>query len=235
MRTYFKGVMFILACVFGFFSCDNENGLHVSTDKANSQNRKSRPIDVQDPQEVVITNNNGTFTWKVKNLNVSRFRNGDLIPQVTDPVQWKNLTTPAWCYLNNDPLNGPKYGKLYNNFAVTDPRGLAPAGWHIASSTDLYVSTGGGAVWAPAFMGTTGWAYSTNITPTNLFGTNIIPAGKRNSNLDGAFFFSNTSASFWESGSSTSYWGFNHSSSSIDVGGNTYKTIGMPVRCVKDY
>ena len=66
--------------------------------------------------------------WMLKNLDVSNYRNGDPIPQVTDPGQWANLTTGAWCYLSNDPANGTVYGKLYNWFAVTDPRGLTPKG-----------------------------------------------------------------------------------------------------------
>ena len=43
---------------------------------------------------------------------------------------------PAWCYYENDPKNGAKYGKLYNWYAVNDPRGLAPAGWHVPSDAE---------------------------------------------------------------------------------------------------
>lgn len=68
-----------------------------------------------------------------QNLNVSRYRNGDIIPQVTDPTQWANLTTGAWCYYNNDSANRAVYGKLYNWYAVNDARGLAPEGWHVPS------------------------------------------------------------------------------------------------------
>lgn len=78
----------------------------------------------------------GNQTWMKKNLNVTKYRNGDLIPQVTDPTQWKNLTTGAWCYYNNDSANGDVYGKLYNWYAVNDTRGLAPVGYHIPSNTD---------------------------------------------------------------------------------------------------
>jgi uncharacterized protein (TIGR02145 family) len=44
---------------------------------------------------------------------------------------------PAWCYYDNDPKNGKKYGKLYNWYAVSDPRGLAPEGWHIPSRQEI--------------------------------------------------------------------------------------------------
>ena len=52
--------------------------------------------------------------WMSKNLDVSTYRDGTSIPQVTDPVEWANLTTGAWCYYENNSANGPVYGKLYN-------------------------------------------------------------------------------------------------------------------------
>lgn len=83
----------------------------------------------------------GRQTWMKKNLNVSRFRNGDQIPQAKtskefEDAGWKK--EPAWCYYNFDPKNGEKYGKLYNWYAVIDPRGLAPNGWEIPTSGDWY-------------------------------------------------------------------------------------------------
>jgi uncharacterized protein (TIGR02145 family) len=74
--------------------------------------------------------------WMAENLNVSHFRNGDLIPEARTDDEWINAIEekqPAWCYYEYDPANGKNYGKLYNWFAVNDPRGLAPEGWHVAS------------------------------------------------------------------------------------------------------
>jgi uncharacterized protein (TIGR02145 family) len=81
----------------------------------------------------------GTQTWMTENLNVERFRNGDLIPQAKTDEEWKAAgenKQPAWCYYNNDPANGAKYGKLYNWFAVNDSRGLAPTGYHIPTDEE---------------------------------------------------------------------------------------------------
>ncbi|MFC2131722.1 FISUMP domain-containing protein, partial [Bacteroidota bacterium] len=78
----------------------------------------------------------GDQKWTVCNLNVSRYSNGEIIPQVTDSAEWANLTTGAWCYYNNDTSNGECYGKLYNWYAVNDPRGLAPHGWHIPTDDE---------------------------------------------------------------------------------------------------
>lgn len=80
-------------------------------------------------QSIVIDNQE----WMKKNLDVCKYRNGDIIPQVQDATEWENLTTGAWCYYNNDSANGSIYGKLYNWYAVNDSRGLAPAGWHVPS------------------------------------------------------------------------------------------------------
>ena len=76
--------------------------------------------------------------WMQKNLDVSRYRNGDPIPQVNNLAEWEGLTTGAWCYYNFDPKNGKIYGKLYNWYAVNDPRGLAPKGWHVPTGDELF-------------------------------------------------------------------------------------------------
>ena len=78
----------------------------------------------------------GTQVWTSKNLDVTTYRNGDVIPHVQDQEAWATLTTGAWCYYNNDPANGTKYGKLYNWYAVNDARGLAPQGYHIPSEAE---------------------------------------------------------------------------------------------------
>jgi hypothetical protein len=70
------------------------------------------------------------------NHDITTYRNGDVIPEVTDNAQWNTLTTGAWCYYNNDSANNADYGKLYNWYAVNDPRGLAPAGWHVPSKDE---------------------------------------------------------------------------------------------------
>ena len=75
--------------------------------------------------------------WQSKNLNVTTYKNGDTIPEVADSAQWVNLTTGAWCWYNNDSAtNSSTFGRLYNWYAVNDPRGLAPQGWHIPTNTE---------------------------------------------------------------------------------------------------
>lgn len=91
----------------------------------------------------------GAQTWASENLKVVTFRNGDSLVEATTYKEWKRAQKekrPAWCYYDNDPKNNTKHGKMYNVYAITDPRGLAPEGFHIPSNeewTALGESLGG--------------------------------------------------------------------------------------------
>jgi uncharacterized protein (TIGR02145 family) len=81
----------------------------------------------------------GNQIWMLENLNTDTFQNGEIIPQVKSIEEWLQAESekkPAWGYLENDPSNGAKYGRLYNWFAINDIRGLAPKGWHIPTETE---------------------------------------------------------------------------------------------------
>lgn len=90
---------------------------------------------LREPETVII----GSQEWMTKNLNVEKFRNGDPIPFAPTDAEWQDADfnkTPAWCYLDNDAKNGDRFGRLYNWYAVNDPRGLAPVGYHIPGTLD---------------------------------------------------------------------------------------------------
>ena len=81
----------------------------------------------------------GDRIWMTSNLNISKFQNGDPIYEAKTKAQWNKASKdkkPAWCYYQNNAQNGVIYGKLYNWYAVNDPRGLAPKGWHIPTSNE---------------------------------------------------------------------------------------------------
>lgn len=82
----------------------------------------------------------GEQIWMKYNLEVVTFRNGDTIPQAQSNEDWEKAGfngQPAWCYyVTNEGAIEKSYGKLYNLFAVNDPRGLAPEGWHISTEGD---------------------------------------------------------------------------------------------------
>ena len=70
---------------------------------------------------------------------MDKFRNGYTISEASTDEEWKlagKNGKPAWCYYDNNPENGKVYGKIYNWFAVNDPRGLAPKGFHIPTDQE---------------------------------------------------------------------------------------------------
>lgn len=74
--------------------------------------------------------------WITVNYSSKFYANGDTIPNAEDNSTWSSLTTGAWCHHSNDPENQKTYGLLYNFHAVSDPRGLAPAGWHVPTEAE---------------------------------------------------------------------------------------------------
>jgi uncharacterized protein (TIGR02145 family) len=183
-------------------------------------------------------------TWMLQNLNMDKFRNGDPIPQAKTTQEWVKAgdnKQPAWCYYSNDPANGAKYGKLYNWYAVNDPRGLAPSGWHIPSDAEWSQLTnylGGISVAGKKMKSNIGWEDEDNGNGTNESGFSALPGGNR----DGL-------GSFWSLGLSSSWWSstekdtdFAWSIHILDILYNYGKVDrddygkckGLSVRCVKD-
>ena len=128
----------------------------------------------------------GTQVWMKKNLDVATYRNGDVIPKVTDPAIWAGLTTGAYCYYNNDSATyAAVYGKLYNWYALTDPRGLDIQGWHVPSETEftkLMIDYGGNETLGGKIKaaGTSLWN-APNTGATNSLSFTALPGGFRDS------------------------------------------------------
>lgn len=175
----------------------------------------------------------GNQIWMKTNLDVDHYRNGDEIPHVQDPKQWANLTTGAWCYYENDEGNGKVYGKLYNWYAVHDPRGLAPEGWHIPSDEEwnVLIDNLGGQKAAGKVM-----KANPKLTETESNGFDGLLAGSRNDYM-GKFYGLKTSGIWWSStavyGAYAWYRGLYFNNNEVN---RNYlnKTIGFSVRCVKD-
>jgi len=177
-----------------------------------------------------------TQVWMAENLNVEHYRNSDVIPQVKDIDKWNNLTTGTWCYYENKTENGTTYGKLYNWYAVTDTRGLAPEGWHVSTDDDWTILTDylGGKDIAGGKLKTTELWESPNKGATNEIGFSVLPAGFR---LYGNFVYIGMYACFWSS-LEVDYdeaWYRMLNNRGLDVYRNfDYKVNGLSVRCVKD-
>jgi uncharacterized protein (TIGR02145 family) len=174
----------------------------------------------------------GDQLWMAENLNVTHFRNGDEIPTGKSSSDWQRegeAGNPMWCNQGNDPGLSKKYGRLYNWFAVNDPRGLAPRGWHVASDaewknlTDFY----GGEVSAALKIRTTG-------SPGEA-GFGGLPGGGCKEN--GTFYGYGTTGLWWTSSEVNTIYGWmrllNYKYCNI-FSLDENKLYGLSVRCIKD-
>ena len=78
----------------------------------------------------------GDQCWTQENLKVERYRNGDSIPTGLSNSAWSETTSGAFAVSANVPANKLIYGLLYNWYAVDDPRGLCPTGWHVPTDAE---------------------------------------------------------------------------------------------------
>lgn len=178
-------------------------------------------------------------SWMTRNLDVSTYKNGDVIPQVTDAAEWSSLTTGAYCYFNNDSTTyAATYGKLYNWYAINDPRGLAPEGWHIPSDfewTTLASCLGGPGVAGDLLKekGTVHWTPPN--TGTNLSNFTGLPGGNRSD--AGNFPAAGMYGQWWsltEDSSNTANTRYLINSSNGIYINTINKKYGCSVRCIRD-
>lgn len=178
--------------------------------------------------------------WMLKNLDVSTYRDGSPIPKVTDPVAWAALTTGAYCYFNNDSATyAAVYGKLYNWFAVNDPRGLAPVGLHVPSSAEYFTLSTCLGVTAGGEMkeaGTSHWL-TPNTGATNSSGFTGLPGGIRFA-VSGSFGSLALRCNLWSSSQTDAtnalsrYMEYNNTT--LFMVPATLKQTGLSVRCLRD-
>jgi uncharacterized protein (TIGR02145 family) len=137
----------------------------------------------------------GTQTWMAENLRTTLYSDAAAIPHVADTDEWKQLTTPAYCwYENNDELYKNLYGACYNWYAV-NTGDLCPSGWHVSSdeewkTLELYLGMPPEQVDSPGARGTSeglliketgtgNWHPDGNINGTNDSGFTGLPGGLR--------------------------------------------------------
>lgn len=179
----------------------------------------------------------GNQTWMSENLNVTKFRNGDIILEAQTDELWIKAAeqkVAAWCYYDNDPTQT----KLYNWYAVNDPRGLAPEGYHVPDEDDwntLVNHLGGELVAGPKLKFASSWGDSTSVVyAKNNFAAE--PMGWRKTSKEG-IAFTKEGAFFWCSTAlSLKYaWTRYLIYKSNDVKSYCYpKSSGLSVRCVKN-
>lgn len=230
MKT--KTITALISGILLFAACKKENtAISNTSDASAAQALSAEANELASARAVRI----GTQVWMKKDLTTSYYRNGDKIPEVKDPTKWSKLTTGAWCWYNNDP----RYGKLYNWYAVNDPRGLAPIGWHVPSDAEWTTLTNylGGEYVAGGKMketGTTHWEVP-NTDATNSSGFTGLPGGYR---YPESAFSGIGRYGYWWSATENSpdiawYRYLSYNDGSIYRGHNS-KDFGFSVRCIKD-
>ena len=139
----------------------------------------------------------GTQTWMGCNLNVDVYKNGDAIPNITSAQGWRDAEDQglgAWCYYDNDTNIGRISGKLYNRYALLDPRGIGPDGYHLPTVSEWNTlqnyAGGGSSNIASRKLRSTSFSGGTNET-----GFSAVPGGYRNS--QGTFLSRYILAQFW--------------------------------------
>jgi uncharacterized protein (TIGR02145 family) len=204
----------------------------------------------------------GSQVWMAENLKVSKYRNGDVIPNVTAVVEWNSLTTGAYCYYDHNPDNNAVYGKLYNWFVVDDSRNVAPTGWHIPTDEEWialkeyltnngYGYGGAGNEIAKSMASTSGWeTYTTPGTAgndqssNNSSGFSGFPGGCQQGPDFNGFGYG---AMWWSSSEPTiyyvdsiyglqgaaTYWFLYYSRGFMDFHINNIRN-GYGIRCVRD-
>lgn len=197
----------------------------------------------------------GTQTWMAENLKTIQYNDGTAIPYVTDNTAWWNLTTPGYCWNNNDAAtNKNTYGALYNWYTVNTGK-LAPTGWHLPTDAEWttlesYLIANGynfddstfGNYYAKSLAAITNWITDTgkgtignDLTKNNRTGFSALPGGGRGNN--GMFGDVGGNGFWWSSTEFSTYYAryrgliYNYSSLYRDYGNKQY---GFSVRCVRD-
>ncbi len=180
----------------------------------------------------------GKQSWMTMNLSTDTFLNGDKIFQAATEKEWMNAgakKSPAWCYPANNELLGKKYGKLYNWFAVSDPRGICPPGMKIPGKADIenlldHLDISGH---SGVHLKASGqWKGDDN--GQDLYHMNVLPYPKRYAM--GSFAPDGFTSAFWTADEyvyyTAHYWELRASDNLVKMG-NMDKNAGFLIRCIK--
>lgn len=180
----------------------------------------------------------GNQTWLRENLKTTKYNDGISIPFIENDTAWINLSTPGYCWYNNQISYSNTYGALYNWHTVNTNK-LCPLGWHVPTKeewTQLTNYLGGTSVAGGKLkeIGTTHWD-SPNTGATNETGFTALPGGY--CSLSGAFGIIGSYGYWWSSSEYTAAdaWssGLLYNYSYIGSYGSS-KEVGFSVRCVKN-
>lgn len=243
-----KFFIYLSTIVFFMVSCKKDDNIFQNQSNGEVSTSISSPKASKKPKDGIVKDIDGNTyktvqignqVWMAENLRVTRYRNGNPINNVEDATLWANANTGMWCYYGNNSQMDAVYGKLYNWFAVSDSRGLAPKGWHIPTEAEVLtlINYLGGNIQAGGAMkesGTTYWQFP-NTGATNVSGFTARPGGHRH--YTGLDYNVNQESSFWTTTiynpSAAKFYSIYYSSSECGIGAEGM-TFGYSIRCIKD-
>ena len=197
-----------------------------------------KDIDGNSYKTVVI----GNQLWMAENLKTTKFNDGTLILIEKDYNSWINLTTPSYCWYNNDSLSYKNtYGALYNWFVTIGNKNICPLGWHVPTENDWKIldATLGGWEVSGGKMKEKGAIYWTgNIDASNSSGFTGLPGGTRNDVISLENFINLNSFGYWWTSSAfdtqkAKYISLLNFSDDFYYGSSN-KNVGNSIRCLKD-
>lgn len=193
---------------------------------------------------VYTTTKIGAQEWMVENLKTTKYSDGTPIPFISDSTSWKSLTTPAYCWLNNDSLMyAERYGALYNYYVVADSssKKVCPVGWQIPTDSDWtilkdYLSGHGhSSQEGKALKDTANWVFNAEHVGIDYYRFKALPAAYRD--IDGSFGDNGYINNLWSNtnnNDSTAWFRNLHNASSAIARYWGLKRFGFSVRCLRD-
>jgi uncharacterized protein (TIGR02145 family) len=186
----------------------------------------------------------GNQTWMAENLRTTKYNDNTTIQLLTDNLIWTSISTPAYCWYNNDAVYKNTYGALYNWYALSTTtnggKNVCPSGWHVPSSDEWATLIGsvGGINVASSNLTETGTDHclGSGTTATNESGFTALPGGWRHG-FDGNFYYLGSFGSWWSTTELDSQYVYNLSISCNDIfvqWGMNLKKRGLSVRCLMD-
>ena len=248
MKTKYLIILFVLLLTTLLLIARNNDD---STSRTDTTDKFGTVTDIDGNvyQTIII----GEQEWMVENLKVTKYRNREQIPHLTENDEWTGTNSGAFCVYDNNKTNADTYGNLYNWYAVDDDRQLAPEGWHVPTDDEIIqlemylgMSEKETNYWGSRgtnegskLVGTADlWDYRAleNETEFGTSGFNFLPGGYRRYS-NGTFNNVGSGGTFWSSTESNKggAWSrvLNYDHTEVYRYGSDERS-GYSVRCVRD-
>jgi len=180
----------------------------------------------------------GAQVWLGEDLKTTKYNDNTSIPNVTGNTEWAYLSSPGYCWYNNDVSGKTTYGAIYNWYTVNTGK-LCPLNWHVPSDAEWTILTTflGGINASGGKLKETGTSHwiSPNIGATDEAAFTALPGGARDAT--GPFFGLGYSGAWWSATENnvTSVWYLSLRNSNTDLVRNSnLRIFGYYVRCLRD-